>query len=329
MVAERKAPSKSDSSFLAFQLAIGWKVVRLEDNLRSSTANSEMLTRLQKAAMLGALAIFFTAAWVGEIWQASNIPPSSINQNAGGQKGGEAKPETSKESTDEAIARYNKWLTIFTAVLAIATIGLGTATVGLYFASERQIEIWRRSTEATERAALAATEQAHVARIALTQLERPYLFIFGVHHFQFDSETKEYFVEYTVANYGKMPAIIESPGIEFVIDNGGQPPLPTHVEESHSLMTSPIMPAGEQRVFREYLPTGMTDGGIVVEVVDAVAIVSHPNITLEDDFDLYFRAVIRYRGPSSGNHVTGALWWYNIPGNEFLGRGGEEYNYVS
>jgi hypothetical protein len=42
-------------------------------------------------------------------------------------------------ATEEAIAYYNKWLMFFTAFLAIATMGLGFATVGLYLISGRQL----------------------------------------------------------------------------------------------------------------------------------------------------------------------------------------------
>jgi hypothetical protein len=41
-----------------------------------------------------------------------------------------------KEKADEALARYTFWLTVFTGVLAFATVGLGIATVGLYLTGE-------------------------------------------------------------------------------------------------------------------------------------------------------------------------------------------------
>jgi hypothetical protein len=40
--------------------------------------------------------------------------------------------KSKKEETDEALARYTLWLMVFTGVLAVATIGLGGATLGLF-----------------------------------------------------------------------------------------------------------------------------------------------------------------------------------------------------
>jgi hypothetical protein len=68
----------------------------------------------------------------------------------------DAANQNSKEKSDEALARYTWWLTLFTGVLAFATVGLGIATVGLYVAGEKQIKI-------TERAANAADLSARVA----------------------------------------------------------------------------------------------------------------------------------------------------------------------
>jgi hypothetical protein len=91
----------------------------------------------------------------------------------------------------------NNWLMVFTVSLA-------------------------RSTQA---AARAGKDAAEIAQRSLTDLEWPYIFIFGVRHFKQDSD-KDWFVEFTVANYGKMPAIIEGAWIDFVIDNAGEPPAP-------------------------------------------------------------------------------------------------------
>jgi hypothetical protein len=97
-----------------------------------------MLRRLQNAAVI-ALALLFVIGFGAEVRRASNIPHMPINQNAAKQKERAANAESPKESTEEAIARYNEWLTIFTAILAVATVGLGFATVGLYFVSQRQL----------------------------------------------------------------------------------------------------------------------------------------------------------------------------------------------
>lgn len=58
-------------------------------------------------------------------------------------------PIEKTESVEAATARYTWWLTAFTGILAIATIGLGIATLGLYFAGERQLEHARQEAIST------------------------------------------------------------------------------------------------------------------------------------------------------------------------------------
>ena len=103
-----------------------------------------MLTRLQKAAAIIALATCFAVAVAGEVWQASNPPHVPIGQSPSAQQKYKPNSETIEErhqATEEAIAYYNRWLMFFTAILAVATVGLGSATGGLYFAGRRQLKL--------------------------------------------------------------------------------------------------------------------------------------------------------------------------------------------
>ena len=53
-----------------------------------------------------------------------------------------------------------------------------------------------------------------------------------------------------------------------------------------------------------------------------------PTFTIPEGFDIFFRAVIRYRGPFTAGHETGAVWLY-MPGMfEFAVRGDDEHNYI-
>jgi hypothetical protein len=239
----------------------------------------------------------------------------------------------------------------FTIVLALSTIGLWFSTYRLWEAGEQQIRTSRqvaalqaRQTRASIREATRAADAAHaqveIARRTLTELERPYLFIFGVRVILKDSETNDYFVQYTVANFGKMPAIIEAPHIGFEISDRGEPPIPTRLHDGHRLISSPILQAGDRREeIREYFPVGMTGEGVAVIFTvgeqisgtepDLRPCAEVPEFTVPDGFDIFFRAVIRYRGPFSQGHETGALWLYmGDPSFEFAVRGGDEYNYV-
>ena len=230
-------------------------------------------------------------------------------------------------ATHDAITVYTFFLALFTAVLS------GTAFVQIRYLI-RADYLARRSSIAARRAANASIRQAKIAEAALTQLERPYIFIFGIGAAARDDETGRFFVEYTVANYGKMPAIIEAPHIGFEIDNGGQPPIPTLVADDHALLVSPILQSGEVRTgFREYFPPQMVGENIAFRQVPAAegfTLVAFPDLQAPAGFDIFFRAVIRYRGPVSRGHETSALWLVNYPSEGQLAqRGGDEYNYVN
>lgn len=197
-----------------------------------------------------------------------------------------------------------------------------------------QIAIAEDNAEAAQKSAAAAAKQAKSAEDALTQLERPYLFVFGVRGIRQDAETREFFVEYTVANYGKMPAIIEDPSVGFVISDRGEPPKPPRLFDGHSLLTSPILQAGEERkLIREYMTAGMAAEDVLVQIERRGPKGLHPTevapaFNVPDGFDVFFRISIGYRGPFSGGYETGALWLYMGESLEFAVRGGEEYNYV-
>jgi len=145
---------------------------------------------------------------------------------------------------------------------------VGAVQAGFFF---WQLRLMRQGMSDTKKAADAAKEaadasklQAALAQKSLTDLERPYIFIFGVGQIR-TTKDGDFFVEYTIANYGKMPAIIEGAWIDFVTDNAGKPPSPTLLWEGHSLLVSPILQPGEKRErIKEYTPAGMTDGSVAV-----------------------------------------------------------------
>jgi hypothetical protein len=78
--------------------------------------------------------------------------------------------KSKKENTDEALAYYTLWLMVFTGILAVATVGLGGATLGLYFTGEKQIAL-------TGDAAAAAQKAADVSELALISTQRAFVFV--------------------------------------------------------------------------------------------------------------------------------------------------------
>jgi hypothetical protein len=80
-----------------------------------------------------------------------------------------------KEEIDEALARYTWWLMAFTAALAIATIGLGGATYGLYRTGEKQLRFLRESSAAQSRdmqASVAAAQKGADAALLSAQTSK-------------------------------------------------------------------------------------------------------------------------------------------------------------
>ncbi|TAJ37061.1 MAG: hypothetical protein EPO55_19900 [Reyranella sp.] len=81
--------------------------------------------------------------------------PSHEQHAANKEKG--ANPEPINEA-EHAIAAYTFWLMLFTGILAVATIGLGVATYGLYATGEKQIGLTRDQFLATHRPELIVRE---------------------------------------------------------------------------------------------------------------------------------------------------------------------------
>jgi len=99
------------------------------------------------------------------------------------------------------------WLIGLTAVLSLATIWLVVETRRLAteanITSKRQAIETKDALDISRQAAEAAQKSAEVAENALTLLERPYVFAFGVSQFQLCTDRLEPVLSYEVANFGK------------------------------------------------------------------------------------------------------------------------------
>lgn len=226
------------------------------------------------------------------------------------------------------------FVAVFTALLTFVTYRLVSSTNKLWEAGERQIELARKTATAQSHdmqdSITAANRSAAAAERALTDLERPWLFAFGIKAVPIN-QLGEWTVEFTVANFGKMPAIIEHARIGFVISDRAEPPTPLFAEDDHDLVVSPILQAGERRIIKEAFPN-VEDGSASFRVLQSPSgeIVSDPAPGYEapPGFDAFFRVIINYRGPSTKGHESCVLWLYQPP-IDFLNRGGEEYNYTN
>lgn len=223
------------------------------------------------------------------------------------------------------------WLTkdaagFFTAALTV--VGIGQAV--LFFFQLRFMRLGMRdatiAARAATRGAIAAVAQAKVARDSAIKLQRPYIFIFDVEEFR--SDWSRFYVDYTIANYGAIPAIIEEAFIGFVTSPNGEIEFPLRVGDDSALVTNPILKAGESRTkLSEPVPDEMDTGGVIVVVSPRGEPIKEriaPVWDAPDGHDVFFRIVVRYRGPFSAGHETSATWLCQGPN---LLRRIEECNY--
>jgi hypothetical protein len=269
-----------------------------------------------------------------------NVVPTFEQKADAEKKDAEAKI---KAADDHKLVEY-AWYQVLIGIVTFCIFVLQLVAFSLQARYMRRtvIEMRRtthaaiRSTRAAQKFANAAAVQARVAEEALTQLERPYIFIFDVKNTIYDAASKEFYAEYSVANYGKMPAIIEGAWIGFEFSDRGEPPSPTLMEDSHTLLVSPIFQSGEKRAnIKEYVPHGMAKSDITVHLPDqdfgfaAAATPITPVWNVPEGNQVFFRAIIKYRGPSSVGHETGSLWLADYPSpGQIAQRGGDQYNYI-
>ena len=79
-------------------------------------------------------------------------------------------PSASKPATDEAIAKYTKWLAIFTMFLVLATLGL-------FISGERSVEVAGRSANAAKDSAKAAQNAVELADKTAARQLRAYVWV--------------------------------------------------------------------------------------------------------------------------------------------------------
>jgi hypothetical protein len=124
-----------------------------------------------------------------------------------------ANRETIEAVTAIGSVIFSLALVFFTGVLAAKTSGLYQATVGLRDVANQQRSDMLRSIAATEKAAAAA-------EMAMTDLERPWLFLDGVHVRRRDiNSPNSWLIKLKWNNVGRSPAIIQDCIFEVVSKN--------------------------------------------------------------------------------------------------------------
>jgi hypothetical protein len=212
-----------------------------------------------------------------------------------------------------------------TALFTLGLVIVGSVQVGLFIWQLRLIRESLRDTEEAARvggiAAAAATKQARIAEDNLAKLERPYIFVFNVSTLDCkeieDIEETGHLLKITfsVANYGKIPAIIKCAQVD--LNAGPEPASPPPVNAHHNLAASPILAAGEVRHnLEEWLKW---DGEVWNDEYNDF----FPELGNDG---LFFWVIINYRGPFSDQHETRACWRYNQRANRFIGLDDQKFS---
>jgi hypothetical protein len=178
----------------------------------------------------------------------------------------------------------------FTVVLAISTIALWSATRNLWQAGKEQFGIARQTAEAAQKSAV-------VAERTLKDYERPWLFIDlddAIH--RPSKNVGAWHIAFTLNNYGRSPAIIDS--IHCGINSGTKPDDPLIMLGSIGVLG----PGKEQGKFRFSFPEGITP-----TLKDRIY-----EFPVAAGEDLFLRIEIAYYDIHNGIHFAGDCWRYDV-----------------
>ncbi|UGY12258.1 hypothetical protein HAP48_0026415 [Bradyrhizobium septentrionale] len=197
---------------------------------------------------------------------------------------------------------------------------VATVQAALFFYQLRLIKL---SLDDAKVASETATRQARVAEDTLTKIERPYVFVFNVspltivrlEDWENGTEGVRLSVTYSVANYGKLPAVIEAMQVSLSVH--AEPPAPVNYDHNHSLAISAVLVPGEPR---NDLDEGLAWNDVELDDYEG----DRPDF---GDMHLFFWVFIRYRGTFTSGHTTRACWRYDERTRRFAEfNGGPEYN---
>ena len=196
------------------------------------------------------------------------------------------------------------------AVGAVATVFIAIFTIVLAVISRRQAILTRQSVRIAER--------------ALTELERPYLFILDYNWLLTEkakaNDTK-YGWSYFVMNGGKLPAVIT--GVKYGVKFGQSIPFMDDAPHVHGLLTAPVIGGGEKREIINKLVDEGGDPPHECEIRDGIATIPGSAFRYER---VIAKVSVEYDGPVTRGHVTTACWEWHPVKHAFTQHGGPEHN---
>jgi hypothetical protein len=229
----------------------------------------------------------------------------------------ELKVEQEKQEADRQLVAFTEELAKYTQKLFIATSALAAITLGLFFVAFRQVSNARRAIKVAE-------DSAAVARKALTELERPYLFILDYNWLLIGEAKIEGHISgsrYFVANGGRLPAFIKA--AKFGLAFRETIPSINNMPEINDLLTAPLLAGGEKRRVISALPVESESETRECQIRSGLAAI--PQVALETKW-VIAKISIEYDGPTTTGHVTTACWEWHPGMYAFRPFGGSEHN---
>jgi hypothetical protein len=193
------------------------------------------------------------------------------------------------------------------AVTAFATCFIAVFTIVLAYVTRRQAILTRQSVRISER--------------ALTDLERPYLFILDYNWLLIDRKDRESGLVYSVANGGKLPAFIKS--VKVGMRFGESIPLVDDQPPVHDLLTAPLIRGGEQRQIIQGFRDESGEPARECQIRGGIALI--PGTAFKSG-RVIAKISIEYDGPMTTGHVTTACWEWHPVKYAFTQYGGPEHN---
>jgi hypothetical protein len=196
------------------------------------------------------------------------------------------------------------------AITALATVAIGIFTCVLVIVTRRQAILTKASVKISER--------------ALTELERPYLFILN-YNWLLTEKAKISDLNcgtvYSVMNGGKLPAFIKS--VKFGMKFGDSIPAVHDEPPIHELLTAPLIGGGQEREVITGFGDESGESPRRCQIRGGMAAI--PNVAFRSS-RVIVKISIEYDGPVTTGHSTTACWEWHPVKYAFSQHGGPEHN---
>ncbi|MHC9061374.1 hypothetical protein ACYX34_01600 [Nitrospira sp. CMX1] len=203
-------------------------------------------------------------------------------------------------NSTESLVRVTAILAFFTALLWVATFIQARVTKKT---ADQQAKDMQVSLGIAKQSADAASATART----LVSSQRPYIYVVKVSHVE--HEILDSYTQYTIVNYGELPAIIEKLQVGISTSQGAEPDdPPISATFDHSVVSSSVFLPSEDRELREFPP-----GGISVT---------------RETREVFFQVIIRYNGPITTGHESAFCWRFDKTSKNFVPFGGDKYSYT-